>query len=183
MPRKPKIDIVEKSKNPVKKPTSAPKRAKKAEIEAGNAENFYSISALSRKFKLDRATIISRLNKAAVKPASSRYNEKLYNLSDVELVLSKSPLDQAKLKKLDAEAELKELEVKKRTGEFASVAEFTEVVQKIFGALHKKVAVQFPSKVGARVHNAKSQSEAVQILKTELNDIFDDLRTNFKDYL
>ena len=160
------------------------------EIPIKQAENsdssdvfLYSISALSRKFKLDRETVRNRLDSAGIKAKKTRENEKLYFLDDVEVALSQSELNEAKLRKLDAEAELKELELKKRVGEFGSVAEFTEIVQKVFGRLHKRVAVQLPKRLAARLHNANSSGDLLEILQSEIEKDFSALRADFKDYL
>lgn len=162
------------------------KSAEKAPETAKVAENdlfLLSISALSRKFKLDRATVRERLDAAEIKPKTTREKEKLYHLDDVEIVLSQSELNEAKLRKLDAEAELKELEVKKKLGEYASVAEFTETVQKIFGRLHKRVVVQLPKRIAGRLHNANSSAEVMAALETELAKEFNDLRSDFTKFL
>jgi len=172
---------VESSRNhsrrkPIKKPKTAPESP---EIEIFH----YNISQLAKKFKLDRATIRERVELNEIEPVSTKANEKLYHLDDVEVLLSQSELNEAKLRKLDAEAELKELEVKKKLGEFASVAEFTEIVQKIFGRLHKKLAVQLPGRIANKLHNAATAADGAALLKQEISKEFDALRSDFKKYI
>ncbi|HEY8562805.1 MAG TPA: hypothetical protein VIL74_20675 [Pyrinomonadaceae bacterium] len=174
------------AKNAAKKPVSEIKPANSKKNPDNSPEivgNFYSISALSRKFKLDRATVRERLEKAEIKPKSVKEKEKLYLLEDVEIVLLQSELNEAKLRKIDAEAELKELEVKKKLGEFGSVAEFTEITQKIFGQLFKKIVVQMPGRIASRLHNANSSADVAALLKKEAGKEFDELRENFEEYL
>lgn len=152
-------------------------------ISETNDPFLYSITALSKKFKLDRATVRERLEAAEILPRITKAKEKLFHLDDVEVVLAQSELNEAKLRKLDAEAELKQLEVKKKLGEYASVAEFTEVVQQIFGRLHKKLAVQMPGRIANKLHNANSAADVAAILKAELGKEFNELRNDFTKYL
>lgn len=170
-------------KTETKRPVSAAKEQQTPKNRVENGAFLYSISALSRKFKLDRATVRERLEKAEIKPHSAKQKEKLYHLDDVEIVLSQSELNEAKLRKIDAEAELKELELKRKSGEYASVAEFTEITQKIYSRLYKKLAVQLPARIASRLHNANSSSEVADLLKREISKEFDDLRTDFTKYL
>lgn len=146
-------------------------------------EELYSISALARGFDLDRATVRDRLEKAEVQPVSIKAKEKLYRLEDVEDILAQDELEEAKLRKIQAEADLKEHDLQIKRGEFASVAEFTEIVQKIFGRLHKKLAVQMPGRIALRLHNANSSADVAALLKQEISKEFDGLRSDFKKYL
>ena len=177
-----------------KQPISARNSAKTVKNSPKNGENItkpitennplhYSISALSRKFVLDRATVRDRLEKAEIKPVSERAKEKLYRLEDVEDALSQDELEAAKLQKLQAEAKLKEHDLQIKRAEFASVAEFTEIVQKVFGRLHKKLAVQMPGRIALRLHNANSSADVNALLKAEIAKEFDALRNDFKKYL
>lgn len=164
-------------------PESTEKPAEPTTKPAENSANLLSISALSRRFILDRATVRDRLEKAGIKPKIVKEKEKLFLLEDVEIVLKPSELDEAKLRKIDAEAELKELEVKKRLGEYGSVAEFTEITQKIFSRLYKRLAVQLPGRIASRLHNANSTADVAELLKSAIENEFKDLRTDFKGYL
>lgn len=152
------------------------------ENNANNA-NLFSISALSRKFKLDRATIRERLEKNEIKPHSVKSNEKLYLLEDVEFILLQSELNEAKFRKLDAEAELKELEVKKKLGEFASVAEFTEIVQRMMSGFYSKTVIQMPARIASRLHNANNTADVAEILKSEMIKEWKNLRDHYPDYI
>lgn len=174
------------AKPPKKTPVLTEKRSVSAVSPQKPTENnsfHYSITALSKKFVLDRATVRDRLDEAGIQPVSVKAKEKLYHLDDVEIVLSQSEMNEAKLRKIEAEAELKELELKIKSGDYASVAEFTEIVQRIFGRLHKKLAVQLPGRVANRLHNANSSADVAALLKTEITKEFNDLRNDFTKYL
>lgn len=163
----------------------------KAKEQAESAENLsdplLSISKLEFRFDLDRATIRKRLAEAGLEPDSEKSNEKLYRLSRVAPFLEANEedkkLEAVKRRKLEAEASLKELELREATGEMASVAEFTETVQKLFGSLHKKLAVQLPTRISARCHKAKTQAEVGEILRLEISKVFDALRNDFTQFL
>lgn len=142
-----------------------------------------SISALSEQYGIDRATVRKRLRD--IEPVEVKAKEKLYDAEEVaELLLAKDEdYEKLKRRKMQAEAELKELELRERLGEVASVDEFKDVVQKIFGNLHKRVAVQTPRKISGKLLNANSQSDIAEILRRELGQAFDDLRADWKQFL
>lgn len=149
-------------------------------------EKTLSISQLAFRFELDRATVRKRLQKANIEPHSEREKEKLYLLTpELEQILAETNdgLDAVKLRKETADAELKEIKVAEARGETASVAEFTEVVQQLFGAMHKKLAVQLPKRVSLRLSKAATQAEISRILTQEIGKEFTDLRNNHKKFL
>lgn len=177
-------------KKTVKTATKKPVRKTKTVIPEKNqpisetSDPFlYSITALSKKFKLDRATVRERLEAAEILPRITKAKEKLFHLDDVEVVLAQSELNEAKLRKLDAEAELKELEVKKKLGEYASVAEFTEILQRLFGAFYQKTAIALPKRIASRLHNANSTAEVMEILQNEIKSEWKEFGENYPEYV
>lgn len=165
------------SKKPVKSRENLPKTGE-------NSHELVSISALSRMFNIDRATVRTRIENAGIQAAQVAANEKLYLLDDrLEAIVKQDELEAAKLRKLELEADLKEHDLQVKKGEYASVAEFTEITQKIFGRLYKKLAVQLPARIAGRLHNANSSAELAQLLKTEIGKEFDALRSDFTKYL
>lgn len=183
---------------PIKKTEKTPKKAaKSAASRAKTPENSakqppelefryenVSILALSRMFNLDRATVRDRIEKAGIKPVKVAVNEKLYALDEnLEMIIRQDELAEAKLDKLRLEGEKLAHDLAVKRGEFASVAEFTEIVQKVFGRLHKKTVVQLPKRVAKRLHEANSSAELAQILETELAKEFNDLRSDFTKFL
>lgn len=145
--------------------------------------NLMSISALSRKFKLDRATVAARIAENEIEPYSNKANEKLYILEDVEFILRQDEYEKEKLRKTRAEAEIKEHDLAIKKGEYGSVQEFTEVTQKIFSRLYKKLAVQLPARIAKRLHDANSAAELQDLLRNEIAKEFDSLRSDFTKYL
>jgi hypothetical protein len=171
-------------KNSAEKVENPPEIEENLQETAEIAHDICSISALARRFKLDRATVRDRIEKAAIEAIEERSKEKLYLLDErLESVLSLNEMDAAKLKKTEAEAELKEIEVKRKQGEYGSVAEFTEITQQLYSRLHKRCVVQLPGKIASKLHNANSSAEVAAILKHEYAKEFDQLRGDFMKYL
>lgn len=149
-------------------------------------KKFYSISKLAMRFDLDRATVRKYLDEAGIKPVEEKEKGKLYELSeDLEAALNAQtkPIDAAKLRKEKAEAALRELKLAEATGEMCSVADFTQVVQMLFGNLHKKTCVHLPKTIAKKLKKAKSETEITRILEKELSAVFTELRENYKKFL
>jgi len=143
--------------------------------------DLFSVSELAKRFQLDRATVTKRLEK--VKPVSEAANKKLYDIAEVEDLLSEDALDEAKLAKLNTERELKEHQLKVARGEYAPVDEFKDIVQRIFSNLHKRLAVQLPRKLTRKLLHANSETEINEILGSNISTVFDELRTDYKKFL
>jgi hypothetical protein len=145
----------------------------------------YSVTALSKKLKLDRGTIRERLDEAGYVPIQkSNGKETLYELSSEELKnLGNDEYDLERIRKIKAEADLKELDLATKRGEFGSVREFTEVTQKLFKSLHKKLGVDLAKKIARKLHNANSETEVAEILQDAINYEFKSIRADFTKYL
>jgi hypothetical protein len=180
------------TKNAKKQPVSAKKPAQARpepvqEIDETSSENKHdicSISALARRFKLDRATVRTRIEKAGIKAIEEKVKEKLYVLDErLESVLSEDEMEAAKLRKTEAEANLKEIEVRKKLGEYASVSEFTEIIQRMMSRFYSKTVVDMPRKLATKLHNANSSAEVAELLKNELIKEWKNLRDEYSDYI
>lgn len=155
-----------------------------SETESG--EKLLNLSQLEFRFGVNRATIRKRLQAAGIEPHTEREKEKLFLLTDeIEEILKASSdgLNAVKLRKETADAELKEIKVAEARGETASVAEFTGAVQTIFGTLHKKCCVQKPQELAKKVAKLTNQAEIAKLIANEYSKIFNDLRSNHKDFL
>jgi hypothetical protein len=63
------------------------------------------------------------------------------------------------------------------------VGEFIDVVQRLFGAMHKEIAVRMPKRLAARLAKAKNPAEISKILSADLNKTFNDLREDHSKFL
>lgn len=145
----------------------------------------YSITALSRKLKLDRGTIRERLAESGFEPVEQKKGkETLYELTADDLrSLGNDEYEIERIRKTKLDADMKQLDLAIKSGEYGSVKEFTEIVQQIFGKLHKKLAVNLPNKLSNILHNANSAEEVTEILRREIGNEFEILRSDFKKYL
>ncbi|HNQ16123.1 MAG TPA: hypothetical protein PKM58_11200, partial [Pyrinomonadaceae bacterium] len=146
----------------------------------------FNISELARGFNLDRATVRKRIDAAGIVPVDQKAKETRFLLDEKleEILLAAdADLDAEKLRKLKAEANLKEMEVQVRRGELAPVRDFQETVQALFGGLYKEIAVRFPKKVGSRMARAKTAAAASAVLARELDQIFLSVRADFTKHL
>ncbi len=143
----------------------------------------YSISALHRLTKLDRATIRKLLSD--IKPVEEKAKEKLYALKDAlpALIGGKSAeMDGAKLRKVKTEAALKEMELQRESGELLSVKEVRDHLQDLFKRLQQRTAVQLPREIAQLLYKAESAAQITDILQRELGRLFNDLRSNHQSF-
>lgn len=152
----------------------------------GKAAELKNISQLAFRFDLDRTTVRKRILAAGIVPVKELAKEKLYLLDDrLTTVLERTDekLSEAKLRRESANARIAELKAMEAEGEMASVAEFTDTVQRLFGAMHKEIAVRLPKQIAGRLAKAKTPSDASAILTRELNKIFTGLREDHSKFL
>jgi hypothetical protein len=144
----------------------------------------YNISELAKIYGFDRATVSKKLDDAGIKPHKGKVgNEKLYFLSEVEPVLAQENLEEARLRKMRADAELSEIKALEKKGDFASVAEFTELTHQWVNVLFTKFDKKFPENVTAKVAKAKNKAEAIAVVRREVQAIFNEFRSNPKKFL
>jgi transcriptional regulator with XRE-family HTH domain len=152
-------------------------------------EKGYSMSALARMAGVDRRTLAARLE--GVRPLESGPKGKLYRLSDVVQCFISQPLQgeddpallEARRRKVEAEAGLAELKLKRERGELedrrAVAADFHEMIREF----HTRFTVTVPQRLGSRLRVATSAREAEEILRVELEREFQEFRTEQAQYL
>lgn len=143
-------------------------------------------SQIAMRVGLNRATVRQRLLDLGVDPVERKAKENLYAFTDdlqEQLNSETKPLDLVKLRKETADAEMRELNLAKTKGEMVAVADFSAVVQQLFGAMHKKCAVQLPKQLAKKVANSKNESEIAKIVANSYAKVFDDLRSDYKKFL
>lgn len=144
----------------------------------GNGESLYSVSALARLFRLDRGTIARRLER--VVPARSDTKGKFYELSKAAPALARpveaSAAAGARQRKVETEAELLGLRLRREQGEVLPVREVREYAQTLFRSLHQRIGVRFPREVAAQLYRAESEAQIAEVLQHDLGRIFNELR-------
>ena len=144
----------------------------------------YSITALSRQLKIDRGTVRERLNTYQFTPIESiKGKETLYELSSDDLKsLANDEYEAEKIRKTKIEADLKQIDLAVKQGEYASVQEFTEIVHDIIKQLRTNLAISV-KKVTPKIYNANSETEAQELLNNAIENEFQNLRRDFSKYL
>jgi transcriptional regulator with XRE-family HTH domain len=152
--------------------------ARAPEAEPG----LYSTSQLAKLSGLNRATITERLEEIPSQPGPK--GAKRYALADAlpALIAGRDlSMDEAKLKKMRAEAGSKELQLQRQRGEVVAVAEISGYLQQLWKGLHNRLAVQFWRDHSATLHKAKTAGDLADEGQKKTAKIFDALRTNHKN--
>jgi lambda repressor-like predicted transcriptional regulator len=144
----------------------------------------YSISQLAKLTGLNRATVTDRLDGIASQPGSK--GAKRYALADAlpALVAGRDlNLDEAKLRKLTAEAQTKELQLDREKAEVITIVEVRGELQQIFRSLHNRICIQFWRDYATRLHRAKTPGQLAELGQTAQAKTCDELRKNYKALL
>lgn len=137
----------------------------------------YSLLKLSEHFEIDRTTLRQRLDNAGIKPVIDKANRKEYRLEDVEpLFESEEDLDALKIRKLKAEAGLKELELDEQRGDLLPRKDVEDHLQKLFTAMFQRLTVRMPKEISRQLHKATSPAQVTTILQTSIQQVFNELR-------
>lgn len=148
------------------------------------ADGLYSISALARLTKRDRATVVKCLKD--VKPVEERAKETLYALHEAVPAIvagASAEMDEAKLKKAKADAHLRELELKREQGEVVEVKEVRAYAQALFRGLQQRMAVRLPRDIAPQLYKADSAAQITEVLQREAGRVFNELRDDHTRFL
>ncbi|MCA1567247.1 MAG: DUF1441 family protein [Acidobacteria bacterium] len=149
-----------------------------------DATELYSISQLATLSGLDRATVTKRL--VDVPFAGGAKNAKTYSLADALPALisgESTEMDAAKLRKMQAEADLKELDFQRERGEVVSTKEVADYTLRLFKGVQNRIGVRFPREISQQLYKAESAAQITETLQRELGRIFNDLRDDHKRFL
>lgn len=147
-------------------------------------DTLYSISELAKLSGLDRATVTKRL--AEVPFEEGAKNAKTYALDEAlpALIAGESAeFDAAKLRKMQAEAGLRELDLERERGEVLSTAEVADYTLRLFKGVQNRIGLRFPREIAQQLYKAESAAQITEILQRELGRIFNDLRDDHKRFL
>tara|TARA_R110001606_G_scaffold183755_1_gene330552 strand:+ start:30 stop:572 length:543 start_codon:yes stop_codon:yes gene_type:complete len=143
-------------------------------------KNLWSINALATEFGFDRRTVGLRLSN--VKPAEVKGKVKKYRLADATRALMGAvsssegvvSYEEARARKLAAEAELAEIELRKERLEVLEIATIDQINSEIFGNFRAKL-LALPAKASPDVFAAKDVQEAKNILTKYIKDTLQEL--------
>ena len=152
---------------------------RKTKPPAPPAETRYSTLALAKLCNLDRATVGDRLE--GIPAHDGPKNAKLYSLADAlpALVSGRDiTLDAARLRKISAEAEHRELKLKEATGEMVSKLEIRNQLQDLWSRLHRRTVINFSREIAGELLKCKTSGQLTKRLQAGLEKIFHELRTD-----
>ncbi len=146
----------------------------------GMVPETWTISALATSFKMDRRTVAARL--AGIKPAQTNGKSKRYNLDDAaKALLGKIPTaegiisyDEARARKIAAEAEMAEIELQKERGEVLPLDVINAVNDEIYGNFRSRM-LAIPAKAAPDIFAAADAKEAKAILRRHINAALQEL--------
>jgi transcriptional regulator with AAA-type ATPase domain len=158
---------------------SAKKIEKKAEL--------ISINEISKRLRLDRATVTSRLDDLGYEPdPSSNVKLKLY-LFDEDMVhalkFAKDSASATRIRGLRADAQLKELKLAKEQGSLVDMASAIEDLHQVITWIYQEFTLRQPKRIGPKLAKAKSPIEIKKILNTDTERIMKNLRDNFEEII
>ena len=136
----------------------------------------WSISALAVEFGKDRRTVATAIRE--VPPMSRKGRVELYRLTDVLPCLIAAPkpadLEDAKARKLTAEAELAEIELAKARAEVVVIAEVAKLVGEDYAAVRAKL-LAIPSKLAPQMAIEPTEAGCRALLQRAINEALDEL--------
>ena len=143
-------------------------------------QKLWTISALGVEFNMDRRAVAKRLND--VVPAKTDKRGKYYKLEDAakaiigQVATSGEVLsyDEARARKVAAEAEMAEIELAKERGLLLPVEMVAEINQNIFSVFRARM-LALPAKAAPDVFSADNLTEAKSVLKGYVNSALDEL--------
>jgi len=146
----------------------------------GMTKNLWTVSSLAVEFGLDRRTVALRLN--SIEPVQIKGRVKKYDLQDAAKAIigqvSTSDgvvsYDEARARKMAAEAELSEIELQKERSEVLSIDVINTINNEVFGNFRAKL-LTMPAKVAPDVFASSDVKEAKTILRKSINNILDEL--------
>lgn len=163
-----------------------PQKAAKKSLKTTKKPELLSISQLAARFELDRATVRKRLDAAGIKPVRERAKEKLFDVATATEAIEiqeVSNYELARARKVELEAELKELYLQRERGELVAIRDVREDLQKIFQRLFQRLAVQAPKELAGALFKAESAAQVEEVLRKHNGKIFSDIRRDHQSYL
>lgn len=145
-----------------------------------------SIKAIAERCNLDRATTKARLDKYGFTPIREEAKLTLYRFDaemEARLTEQNYKLTEAKTRKEIADAEMKELKLREARGELVPVDEMMDSIQKLFNAMFQDLAVRQPGRLSTKLFKAKTTTDVAQILRTDTNRVFANLRSDHEKIL
>lgn len=143
-------------------------------------QNLWTVSSLAVEFNLDRRTVAQRLK--VIEPIEVKGRVKKYKLDDAAKAIIGQvqtgggivSYDEARARKIAAEAELAEIELSKERGDVLHIDEITNINNEIYGNFRAKL-LAIPARTAPDVFASKNVKEAKGLLRQAINDALEEL--------
>ena len=137
-----------------------------------------SIAALHRETGLDRTTIAERLEKAGLEPEISKNKAKLFDKEKALEILGQADagVEGSKLRKLRADADKAELNVRKLKGELVEIDAMKQAAGELIKTLYQRIVRVEPNIIAAKCVG-KTAVEIEGIVRDQLGLVFAELRS------
>lgn len=139
----------------------------------------WSISALAVEFRMDRRTVAGKI--ADIEPVSETGSAKLYRLADVAEALvgggKPANFEDAKTRKMSADAVLAEIEVARARREVASLSIISHVVADEYSAVRAKM-LGLPDKLAPLLEASDGIDEKREILRRGVHEALEELSSD-----
>tara|TARA_X000001388_G_scaffold3779_2_gene2662 strand:- start:2126 stop:2647 length:522 start_codon:yes stop_codon:yes gene_type:complete len=143
-------------------------------------QKLWTVSSLSVEFGMDRRTVAQRLN--GVEPIEVKGRVKKYSMHDAakaiigqvnttEGILS---YDEARARKMAAEAELSEIELQKERAQVLPIDVVNMINNEVFGNFRAKL-LALPARAAPDVFASSDVKEAKAILRKNINGVLEEL--------
>jgi hypothetical protein len=145
-----------------------------------------NISEISEEYGIHRETVRTRLKAAGFKPHPSSTPKETKYIVTAALIAALQPNGikaSRETEKLDVDIATRRLKLEEMQGKLASVQEFADITNQIFGALYKKIALNMPSAITKKVRAAKTDAEGSRIMSEYAKKIFTEARENHKEFI
>jgi hypothetical protein len=155
-----------------------------------DTDPLYNQTELAKLFNISRNTVIDILTEHGVEPVvpgQGGPRGKRYRLSEVQDILKTKYIKSdrktaATERKLEAEAELKEIEVQKKRGELIAVSDVELGAVQLFRALHTRM-VQYCDDSALDISRLRTRGEVAAHQKDAIGKILQDLRSNPNNFI
>lgn len=140
-------------------------------------QDLYSLRQLASILKVDRNRLAGKVRAVESFPGPNR--SRLYSLAAVEGLLgadSDPALDEARRRKLLAEAELAELKLGRERGELLEQRCVQGRLIAVFRAFRTRLCVTWPLQLAAQLHRAESAEQVGQVLRLEAERMMGEFR-------
>lgn len=143
-------------------------------------QNLWTVSSLAVEFNLDRRTVAQRLK--VIEPIEISGRVKKYKLDDAAKAIIGQvqtgngivSYDEARARKIAAEAELAEIELEKERGDVLPINIINHINNEIYGNFRAKL-LAIPARTAPDCFASSNVKEAKAVLRQAINDALEEL--------